>query len=807
MKIQNKINNIRDNLKSLALALPLAVVFFGTGQVVEANTTYIGPADGAWSDPANWQGGVVPTSDSPVIDTAGPLIGSSDMLSISAGFYIGALGGPGSVTQTGGSLTVNNMEPGYGAEGTYTLSGGTLNLMQGGWDLLIGRAGNGTFNLQGGTFSSAGQIWLGFSGGTGTFNMTGGTLISSYAGVAFQFTKGQVNFGGGDMYLTGDQTAIGNNAWFHLTGAGNFTASFDGTTTHLFYTINTWNNASHNYLWDTASGNWVSPITWNQGDSALFDATGADPSGLGTTVTLAESITAHGITVNATNYTFAATSGNTLTLAGASEPIVSVGCSNVTIGVSLNGTQGLTVAGTSPANSLTLAGDVSAGTYNNLSGPVDVKSGTLVLAQKIGGANGGTVSSGFTIPGINSLDTGATVKLYNVWSGANTNNNRAGNGQIDPYGILNLTGGTFDVNGEDGNQQVPAPRGTGLIINGSQIADGGLKIFCTGTEPITFYGTIADGGPVTNSLISGKLAHRMNVDLNYVPSGAVFELAGINTYSRDTRIGAGLLRMVGAGTIGSVTTNTPAIGLRINGNQNNGDLRFDLKGTSPRASGLGGTGGIIANNAVGTTSVLTLGVVDGSTDTGTPSWPSSAANGIIVDNTTGTGGIMALTKVGTNTQVLAMTAANTYSGPTTINNGIRAFSAVVGVSVNSAIHINSPGKLGLNYTGNQTVPGLYINGVQMPNGVYSSANEVAAILGAGTITVTGSTAQPVLAASASSGNLTFSWPGGVGFYKLQSQTNTLTGTWYDYAGGGINPVSVPINNSNASVFFRLAPAP
>jgi hypothetical protein len=52
----------------------------------------------------------------------------------------------------------------------------------------------------------------------------------------------------------------------------------------------------------------------------------------------------------------------------------------------------------------------------------------------------------------------------------------------------------------------------------------------------------------------------------------------------------------------------------------------------------------------------------------------------------------------------------------------------------------------------------------------------------------------------------FSWTGA---FKLQSQTNALgTGlstNWFDYPGGGTSPVSVPVDEANDSVFFRLAP--
>jgi hypothetical protein len=240
MKIQNPFNNIKAKMKHLALALPLsAAVFLGTGQVMaQSGSYYIGPAAGAWNDTGNWTAGVVPTGGTlPLVDIAGPVISASDNVTIAGGFYIGINGGPGSVSQTGGTMTVNNLEPGYSAyQGTYTQSGGTLNLVQGGWTLLLGRNGNGTFNLEGGTLNS-GQIWMGWSGGTGVFNMTGGTLNSNYAGNAFQWTNGQVNFGGGDMYLKGDQTAVDSNSWFHKTGTGTYTESFDGTTTHLSYVV------------------------------------------------------------------------------------------------------------------------------------------------------------------------------------------------------------------------------------------------------------------------------------------------------------------------------------------------------------------------------------------------------------------------------------------------------------------------------------------------------------------------------------------------------------------------------------------
>jgi hypothetical protein len=53
-------------------------------------------------------------------------------------------------------------------------------------------------------------------------------------------------------------------------------------------------------------------------------------------------------------------------------------------------------------------------------------------------------------------------------------------------------------------------------------------------------------------------------------------------------------------------------------------------------------------------------------------------------------------------------------------------------------------------------------------------------------------------------NLTFSWPGS---FKLQAQTNSvdvgLGSNWSDYPGGAFSPVSVPVDATASTVFFRL----
>ncbi|MCX6926149.1 MAG: hypothetical protein NT154_23520, partial [Verrucomicrobia bacterium] len=65
---------------------------------------------------------------------------------------------------------------------------------------------------------------------------------------------------------------------------------------------NSWSNGSANSYWDLSSANWGCPTIWADGNNAFFAGAGANPAGLGTSVTLNSPITAHNITVNGTNY-------------------------------------------------------------------------------------------------------------------------------------------------------------------------------------------------------------------------------------------------------------------------------------------------------------------------------------------------------------------------------------------------------------------------------------------------------------------------------------------------------------------------
>ena len=101
-----------------------------------------------------------------------------------------------------GSLSHQNQYVGYSGTGTFTQSGGTNTLLNGG-ELWLGNntGSNGTYNLGGsGQLSTTGEC-VGWNG-TGNFTQTGGTNIvgnSLYLGASAVGSSGTYSFSGGQL--------------------------------------------------------------------------------------------------------------------------------------------------------------------------------------------------------------------------------------------------------------------------------------------------------------------------------------------------------------------------------------------------------------------------------------------------------------------------------------------------------------------------------------------------------------------------------------------------------------------------------
>ena len=152
---------------------------------------------------------------------------------------------------------------------------------------------------------------------------------------------------------------------------------------------------------------------------------------------------------------------------------------------------------------------------------------------------------------------------------------------------------------------------------------------------------------------------------------------------------------------------------------------------------------------------------------------------------------------------LSLTASNSYTGNTTLNAGTLNLDWAT-LASSSTVTIANNAVLNLNFAETNSVAALVLNGTNQPPGVYDASTGAPFITGSGALLVVPNT-PPMLNFTRLGGNqLQLSWTGGG---KLQSQTNALSaglGTnWFDYPGGAGSPITIPVDATKGSVFFRV----
>ena len=140
-------------------------------------------------------------------------------------------------------------------------------------------------------------------------------------------------------------------------------------------------------------------------------------------------------------------------------------------------------------------------------------------------------------------------------------------------------------------------------------------------------------------------------------------IAGANTYTGNTYINEGTIRLSGSGTLGNITTAANVTYLRQN-------ATLDLHGVSVTTGAIQGAGTI--TNSSTDTVTLTLGILGTSTGSG-------YFTGLIEDGA----GKVNVTKNTTGTE--SLTGVNTYSGVTTIAAGTMAVTTLANIGVASGI--------------------------------------------------------------------------------------------------------------------------
>ena len=252
-------------VSALAISAPLAMA---------ATYTWTGSTSNDYFTDGNWDVTGTPGRLDDVVITSGTpeVAGDLDITTSETSAWVpGPLGGK-TVALSNATATVNgNLFLGYGGTGTWTQASGTVDVtgtaLLGGYNYDNGVAGSGTFTLSDGT-AQAGKIQ--FCGGTQLFDQSGGSVTATSIGVAppwhqpifgsYDMNGGELtltnttnpiqepggeagtawrfNFGGGDIYLGGDQSTIADEFFFNVTGDPLlYQATYNSGTdvTHLSY--------------------------------------------------------------------------------------------------------------------------------------------------------------------------------------------------------------------------------------------------------------------------------------------------------------------------------------------------------------------------------------------------------------------------------------------------------------------------------------------------------------------------------------------------------------------------------------------
>ncbi len=355
-----------------------------------------------------------------------------------------------------------------------------------------------------------------------------------------------------------------------------------------------------------------------------------------------------------------------------------------------------------------------------------------------------TAGSGYTTPpNINfTLNSGATAPVANV-----TN--------VTLVGLVNANPG-YNFSGTAPTVSFSGGGGSGAAATASATATAAITLSTNrGLTLGAAGGTIETvGNHVINGIITGSGA------LTKTGSGTL-TLTNANTYSGSTVISAGTLALTGAGSIG----NSPLISVANGAAFNVSGLSstFTLGASQTLSNSASATGTLVGslNAGTGANSVsFTAGTPAFTVTNGTLTLPSTST--FIVNNTGSALAAGSHLLISTNTGGLVAGALTNV----TVNGNGYAASSIAFLSVSNSQ--------------------LYL--------VVQSTNTAPPVLNY-TSTVVGSSLQ-----------LTFTWSGND---ILESQTNSLTNGysangWFNYPGGSASPVTVPVDPTKGSVFFRLS---
>jgi autotransporter-associated beta strand protein len=499
----------------------------------------------------------------------------------------------------------------------------------------------------------------------------------------------------------------------------------------------TWTNGEDNLNWDQISQNWSEGGTWSS-RNAIFGGTGngniaISPSG----------ITANRIIIDQPGYTF---SGGPLTLSTIGDStLYTRQDATLTADVRLTGTQSWRVAAGKTLTVGNIGSEITADF--GMRGP-----GTFVINGSIGSNIGSVLFNSnhptkavFTQPnsfsgllflgnggGANTLEfsavnqlgsgvggnylaiqNGSTLRYTGTGSEATANRDvfwNVGAATIDivqPTAelILNISGGT--------RNQAFTKAGPGKLTLVTEGATGAMTL-AGGT--LKLRDVLTGHSAPTNITANGKLELTNSRMASVLTGAGTLEITG-GALSRST---GGRIELTGQIRI-SENSQFGNDNLAVNWANNRASMHIDagstldLRGDAVVVDALTGSGTVNNSYYRSTAETLTVGVAGG----------SGVFNGTITGDVTtaaASNGRISVIKTGTGTQTF--TGPNSYSGNTTILNGVLSL-ARTDLSDTGTLTITGDGRLHLTHTGIDRVGALVLGTETMPDGVYGPVGSTA----------------------------------------------------------------------------------
>lgn len=434
--------------------------------------------------------------------------------------------------------------------------------------------------------------------------------------------------------------------------------------------------------------NWAGNMLPKNNDSLVFDLTTAGVANLSSTNDLT-SLTLGG--TNALTFTndggtgtgFTLT-GNAITLGGniTSSGTTGTHTHSLSLGLILSGTRTLTAA---------------TGTTFVIDGTLSESGGSFGFIKA--GAGSTTLSGSNSFTGAISVNQGALT----IGSIANSGTNSAiGAGSVINLGSGTTTAGTLTYTGTGGS--------TNRTVNLAATTTGAATINSSGTGALIFTGAFANAGTGAKTLTLGG-SNTNNNEIQSVlgngsgtlslakSNGGTWLLSALNTYTGITTINQGTLVInsiadsglnsaIGRGSVINIGSGTTTGGvltyLGTGGGTTNRTVNLAATtsgGATINNNSVNGTGALIFTGTfsnAGTSGAKTLTL--GGTNTDNNEIQSALGDG-------GNGGTLAVTKTAGGTWVLS--GLNSYTGSTTINQGILSINSIADGGTSSAIGAGS----------------------------------------------------------------------------------------------------------------------